>query len=116
MGFVFITEPLNNVIPETLRDKNSISTYEENSVFLFSRSILPDIVWPAPSLDIVRLAELREVLGEATGTLRQVAGLDRGRGGMRLAELDHAIDGLLCAAAAMDGWKAAREAMPEDVP
>ena len=71
---------------------------------------------PAPSLDVIRLAELREALGEATGTLRQVAGLDRSRGGARLDELDHAIDGLLSAVELVDGWKVAREAAPEAVP
>ena len=65
---------------------------------------------PAPSLEVVRLAELREALGEANGTLRQVAGLDRGRGGARLPELDAAIDKVLYAIAAVDGWKAVREA------
>jgi hypothetical protein len=62
---------------------------------------------PKPSLDVVRLAELREAVGEAVGTLRQVAGLDRARGGHRLAEIDAAIDDLLRAAAALDDLKEA---------
>lgn len=65
---------------------------------------------PAPALDVVRLAELREALGEANGTLRQVAGLDRDRGGARLPEFDVAISGILAAAAAVDAWKTAMEA------
>jgi len=62
---------------------------------------------PRPSLDVVRLAELREAAGEAVGTARQLAGLDRGRGGHRLASLDDAIERLLSAAAALDAAKEA---------
>ena len=62
---------------------------------------------PRPSTDVVALAGLREVVGEAVGTLRQVAGLDRARGGTRLPELDAAIDSLLTAAADLDAWKEA---------
>lgn len=62
---------------------------------------------PGPSLEVIRLAELREMLGEANGTLRQVAGLDRAHGGARLDEINHALDGLLSAIATVDGWKAA---------
>jgi hypothetical protein len=62
---------------------------------------------PKPSIDVVRIAELREAVGEAVGTARQLAGLDRGRGGHRLAELDAAIDDLLRAAAALDDLKEA---------
>ena len=68
----------------------------------------------APSLEVVRLAQLREALGEANGTLRQVAGLDRARDGARLAEINHALDGLLAAVARVDGWKAERESAPEE--
>lgn len=64
---------------------------------------------PAPSLEVIRLAELREMLGEANGTLRQVAGLDRARGGARLGELDQAIDTLRSAVAAVDAWKASAQ-------
>ena len=71
---------------------------------------------PAPSFEVIRLAELREALGEANGTLRKVAGIDRGRGGMRFAEINHAIDGLLSAVGLVDGWKAATEAAPEAEP
>ena len=61
------------------------------------------------SPDIVALAGLREAVGEATGTLRQVAGLDRARGGARLHELDSAITRLIAAAARLDEMKAAAE-------
>lgn len=60
---------------------------------------------PAPTLDTVRLAEAREAVGEAVGTLRQVAGLDRERGGARLDDIDGALDRLLQAAQALDEWK-----------
>ena len=62
---------------------------------------------PAPSIDTVRLAEMRESVGEAVGTLRQVAGIDRERGGARLHEIDDALDQLLQAVAALDDWKEA---------
>lgn len=62
---------------------------------------------PRPSLDVIRLAELREAVGEAVGTLRQVAGLDRGRGGHRLPEIDAAIDDLIRVAHALDDFKEA---------
>ena len=62
---------------------------------------------PRPSLDVVRLAEVREVAGEAVGTARQLAGLDRARGGPALASLDEAIESILSAAAALDAAKAA---------
>lgn len=65
---------------------------------------------PRPSLDVIRLAELREVVGEAVGTARQVAGLDRSRGGHRLPDLDAAIDDLLRAAATLDELKEAVQA------
>lgn len=65
---------------------------------------------PKPSLDVVRLAELREAVGEAVGTLRQVAGLDRGRGGHRLGELDEAITSLIRTAHALDHFKETVEA------
>lgn len=65
---------------------------------------------PRPSLDVVRLAELREVVGEAVGTARQAAGLDRARGGHRLPEIDAAIDDLLRAAHALDDLKEAVQA------
>ena len=60
---------------------------------------------PMPTADIVVLAQLREAVGEAVGTLRQVAGLDRARGGARLSELDAGIDRLLAAAAELDTAK-----------
>lgn len=62
---------------------------------------------PAPAADVVALAGLRESVGEAVGTLRQVAGLDRARGGARLEELDRGIDVLLAVAAELDAAKAA---------
>ncbi len=61
---------------------------------------------PAPTVDVVAVARLRESLGEAVGTLRQVAGLDRGRGGARLAEIDDAITRLMAAAKSLDDTKA----------
>lgn len=60
---------------------------------------------PVPSPELTAVAGLRESVGEAVGTLRQVAGLDRARGGARLAELDAAIDGLLDAARGLDALK-----------
>ena len=62
---------------------------------------------PRPTVDVVALARLRESVGEAVGTLRQVAGLDRARGGTRLSELDAGIDRLLATAAELDSVKAA---------
>ena len=62
---------------------------------------------PAPSVDVVEVARLREAVGEAVGTLRQVAGLDRARGGARLPEIDAAIDRLLGLSADLDEAKAA---------
>ena len=61
---------------------------------------------PAPSVDVVAVGRLRESLGEAVGTLRQVAGLDRGRGGARLAEIDDSITRLMAAAKSLDDTKA----------
>lgn len=61
---------------------------------------------PRPAVDVVRLAEVREVAGEAVGTARQLAGLDRARGGPALASLDEAIEKILTAAAALDAAKA----------
>lgn len=69
---------------------------------------------PAPTLDTVRLAEMRESVGEAVGTLRQVAGIDRERGGARLHEIDGALDQLLQAAHALDEWKEAAMRTPLD--
>ena len=60
---------------------------------------------PPPSVDIVAVAGLREAVGEAVGTLRQVAGLDRARCGARLGEIDDALDGLLAAVAVLDEAK-----------
>ena len=60
---------------------------------------------PPPPLEVVRLAELRHIAGEANGTLRQVAGLDRERGGARLAEIDDALSQLVDACHAIDAWK-----------
>lgn len=60
---------------------------------------------PAPSPDRLAVAQLREAVGEAVGTLRQVAGLDRTRGGARLAELDAAIDRLLAQVPRLDALK-----------
>lgn len=65
---------------------------------------------PKPSLDVVRLAELREVVGEAVGTARQLAGLDRARGGHRLPDIDAAIDDLIRVAHALDDLKEAVQA------
>jgi len=66
---------------------------------------------PAPSLEVQAVAGLREAVGEAVGTLRQVAGLDRHqRVGARLDELNAAIDGLLSASVRLDAWKTAMEA------
>jgi len=58
-----------------------------------------------PHADILAVAQLRESLGEAVGTLRQVAGLDRSRDGSRLSELDTAIDGLLAEVRRFDDLK-----------
>lgn len=61
---------------------------------------------PRPSADMLAIARLREAVGEATGTLRQVAGLDRRRRvGARLNEIDVAIDRLLLVAADLDAAK-----------
>ena len=60
---------------------------------------------PRPTIDVIAVAQLRESVGEAVGTLRQVAGLDRARSGARLAELDVAIDQLVAAAADLDRTK-----------
>ncbi len=61
---------------------------------------------PRPTVYVVAVAGLREVVGEAVGTLRQVAGLDRSRGGDRLGEIDAALDRLLAAVADLDAAKA----------
>ncbi|MHB0699108.1 hypothetical protein [Roseomonas mucosa] len=60
---------------------------------------------PAPTIEILELARLREAVGEAVGTLRQVAGLDRARGGARLSEIDGALDRLIAAATELDATK-----------
>ena len=60
---------------------------------------------PAPTADVIEIARLREAFGEAVGTLRQVAGLDRDRGGPRLSELDSSITRLAAAAAELDAAK-----------
>ena len=60
---------------------------------------------PVPTADIIEVARLREAVGEAVGTLRQVAGLDRSRNGARLGEIDAALDRLLAAAADLDAMK-----------
>lgn len=65
---------------------------------------------PAPTVEVQAMAALREAVGEAHGTARQVAGLDRSRGGARLDELDGAITRLVAAAARLDEWKDAMEA------
>lgn len=78
------------------------------------RALLPPR--PAPAADVVALAGLRESVGEAVGTLRQVAGLDRARGGARLEELDRGIDRLLAAAAELDAVKAAALRRPREPP
>ena len=59
-----------------------------------------------PTPDLIAVARLREAIGEAVGTLRQVAGLDRGRSGARLEEIDDAISRLTSAARALDETKA----------
>jgi hypothetical protein len=69
---------------------------------------------PMPTADVIVLARLRESVGEAVGTLRQVAGLDRARGGARLGELDAGIDRLLAAAADLDAAKDAALSLPPD--
>lgn len=61
---------------------------------------------PAPAVDVVEVARLREAVGEAVGTLRQVAGLDRSRDGARLPEIDGALSRLLALAADLDAAKA----------
>lgn len=61
---------------------------------------------PAPTMDIVEIARLRESVGEAVGTLRQVAGIDRARTGARLDELDAAITKLIAAGHELDTVKA----------
>lgn len=70
---------------------------------------------PAPTVDVIAVAGLRESVGEAVGTLRQVAGLDRSRGGARLAEIDAALDHLLAAVVMLDDAKASlmRRESPE---
>lgn len=60
---------------------------------------------PAPKVDVAGVARLREAVGEAVGTLRQVAGLDRSRDGCRLAEIDDAITRLIAAAKDLDDVK-----------
>jgi len=59
----------------------------------------------APTADVIEIARLREAVGEAHGTLRQIAGLDRARGGTRLAEIDGGIDALLAAIVDLDAAK-----------
>jgi len=59
----------------------------------------------APTADVIEIARLREAVGEAHGTLRQIAGLDRARGGTRLAEIDGDIDALLAAIVDLDAAK-----------
>jgi hypothetical protein len=59
----------------------------------------------APGVDVVAVARLRETVGEAVGTLRQVAGLDRERGGARLSEIDGAITRLIACARLLDDTK-----------
>ena len=56
--------------------------------------------------DVIAIARLREAVGEAVGTLRQVAGIDRGREGARLAEIDDAITRLTALARELDHAKA----------
>jgi len=65
---------------------------------------------PAPSIEVQEIARLREVVGEAVGTLRQVAGIDRARSGTRLAEIDCAISDLIAAAERLDVLKVLHEA------
>lgn len=57
---------------------------------------------PVPTVEVAAIAGLREVVGEAVGTLRQVAGVDRKRSGARLGEIDAALDQLISAAAFLD--------------
>ena len=45
---------------------------------------------PAPRLDIVRLAELRETTGKLNGSLRQIAGLSREAGAVAVWQEVHA--------------------------
>lgn len=72
---------------------------------------------PAPTLDVVRLAELREVTGELNGTLRQVAGLSRHAGaGAVWSEVEDALPRLRGIIAALDDMKEAamRPPAPEE--
>ena len=63
---------------------------------------------PTPTLDVVRLAELREVTGELNGTLRQVAGLSRQAGAAAVwAEVEDALPRLRGIIAALDDMKEA---------
>lgn len=66
---------------------------------------------PPPSIDLIAIAGLREVVGEAVGTLRQVAGIDRARAGARLDELDGAISELIAVAKSLDVLKLAYQAV-----
>ena len=65
---------------------------------------------PPPSIEVQAIAGLREAVGEAVGTLRQVAGIDRSHGGARLDEIDAAITDLIAAAGRLDMLKALHEA------
>ena len=78
---------------------------------------------PTPTLDVVRLAELREVTGELNGTLRQVAGLSRQAGagagagaGVVWSEVEDALPRLRSVIAALDDMKEAamRPPSPEE--
>ena len=64
---------------------------------------------PPPTVDVQAIAALREAVGEAVGTLRQVAGIDRSRGGSRLVEIDGAISDLIIAAERLDTLKSYHE-------
>lgn len=72
---------------------------------------------PTPTLDVIRLAELREVTGELNGTLRQVAGLSRHAGAVTVwAEVEDALPRLRSIIAALDDMKdaAMRPPSPEE--
>ena len=68
---------------------------------------------PTPTVDVVRLAELREVTGELNGTLRQVAGLSRQTGAITVwSEVEDALPRLRSIIDALDDMKDAATYMP----
>jgi len=68
---------------------------------------------PTPTVDVVRLAELREVTGELNGTLRQVAGLSRQAGAITVwADVEAALPRLRSIIDALDDMKDAATHTP----